>query len=95
MKFVQQLIQAGGRLPPPIIESRNIDVQMGRPLENLTKREKQILDLLSSGSSNRELGDQLFISEQTIKWHLHKIYSKLGAKNRTGAMAQAKRFALI
>ena len=95
VKFVQQLIQAGERLPPPIIESRNIDVQMGRPLENLTKREKQILDLLSSGSSNRELGDQLFISEQTIKWHLHKIYSKLGAKNRTGAMAQAKRFALI
>ncbi len=95
VKFVQQLVQASERLPSPSIDSTNVDVQLESPLQNLTKREMQILDLLSSGCSNRELGDQLFISEQTIKWHLHKIYGKLGAKNRTGAMAQAKRFALI
>ena len=59
-------------------------------VESLTKREARILELLSSGSSNREIAGMTFISEQTVKWHLHNIFGKLGVANRTRAVAVAR-----
>lgn len=64
-------------------------------LEPLTKRERQILDTITSGETNKEIGEKLFISEQTVKWHLHQLYQKLGVKNRTGAIAKATALSLI
>jgi len=54
--------------------------------EALSGREADILELLTRGMSNREIGDRLFISENTVKFHLKNIYSKLGVKRRSQAI---------
>ena len=51
-------------------------------LAALTAREEEILKLLATGESNREIGRRLFISEQTVKNHLHNIFDKLGVSDR-------------
>jgi DNA-binding NarL/FixJ family response regulator len=61
----------------------------------LTRRELQILHLLANGASNDALGRALFISTKTAKNHLAHIYGKLGAANRTEAVAKAVRAGLV
>ena len=51
----------------------------------LTPREREVLALVSEGHSNQELARRLWVTEQTIKFHLSNIYRKLGASNRTEA----------
>jgi LuxR family transcriptional regulator, maltose regulon positive regulatory protein len=63
--------------------------------EALTKREVSILKRLDSGLSNREIAEAIFVSEGTLKWHLHNVYSKLSVRNRTGAMARARALGII
>jgi ATP/maltotriose-dependent transcriptional regulator MalT len=63
--------------------------------DSLTRKELRILGLLESGASNREIAASLFVSEGTLKWHLHNIYRKLGCKNRSGALAAARRGGLL
>jgi DNA-binding NarL/FixJ family response regulator len=60
-----------------------------RPLEVLSKRENEILQLLSKGLLYKEIADQLFISNNTVKQHIHKIYEKLHVQNRTEALNKA------
>jgi NarL family two-component system response regulator LiaR len=55
----------------------------------LTERESELLSLLSTGMTNRELGELLFVSENTIKTHLRRLYSKLGIRNRAQAASLA------
>ena len=52
----------------------------------LTRREQEIVVLISSGKTNQEIADSLFISLQTVKDHNHRIYSKLGLKSRAQVM---------
>ncbi len=61
----------------------------------LTKREIGLLKHLESGMSNREIAESIFISEGTLRWHLHNIYGKLGTKNRSGALVKARSMNLI
>ena len=58
--------------------------------ERPTERELQILRLLTDGLSNGEVAGRLVLTEGTVKWHLHNIYAKLGVKNRTGALREAR-----
>ncbi len=51
-------------------------------LLNLSKRERQVLKLLSEGLDNRDIAEELFIAEQTVKNHVSLIYSKLGTHDR-------------
>jgi LuxR family transcriptional regulator of csgAB operon len=51
----------------------------------LTKREKQVLELISQGKTNKKIAETLFISEFTIKSHLYNIYQKLGVSTRLEA----------
>jgi DNA-binding NarL/FixJ family response regulator len=57
--------------------------------ESLTERELEVLRLVASGSSNREIAAQLFISEATVKTHLLHVYDKLGVNDRAGAVGAA------
>jgi two-component system nitrate/nitrite response regulator NarL len=50
---------------------------------SLTVRERQIIEVLSDGATNKEIGRQLNLAEGTVKVHLHRIYRKLGIANRT------------
>ena len=61
----------------------------------MTEREIRILRLLKAGLGNRELAQSLFLSEATVKWHLHNIFAKLGVKNRIGALARAQEKSLL
>jgi LuxR family transcriptional regulator, maltose regulon positive regulatory protein len=63
--------------------------------EELTKREVSILKRLDSGLSNREIAEAIFVSEGTLKWHLHNVYSKLNVRNRAGAMVRARALGLL
>jgi DNA-binding NarL/FixJ family response regulator len=51
----------------------------------LTRRELEILQLTAEGLSNGQIGKQLWVTEQTVKFHLSNIYGKLGVSNRTAA----------
>jgi len=53
--------------------------------QNLSRREQEVLELLSQGCSNKEIADKLSISIETVTWHLRHIYSKLHVRSRTQA----------
>lgn len=61
----------------------------------LTPRELDILDALAAGLSNKEIAERLFVSENTVKTHAARLFSKLAAKRRTQAVQLAKEAGLI
>ncbi len=63
--------------------------------EELTRREVSILKRLESDLSNKEIAEAIFVSEGTLKWHLHNVYGKLNVKNRTGAMVRARALGIL
>ncbi len=62
---------------------------------DLSKREYEVLKEISLGLSNKEIGDKLFLSENTIKTHVSNILFKLAAKRRTQAVQIAKEMQII
>ncbi|MCU0647999.1 MAG: helix-turn-helix transcriptional regulator [Gemmatimonadaceae bacterium] len=61
----------------------------------LTRREVEILEQLADGLSTREIAERVFVSENTVKTHLSRVYEKLGARRRTQAVQVAKARRLI
>ena len=61
----------------------------------LTAREREIVELMAEGASNRIIALRLAISRHTVKFHVASILAKLGAKSRTGAVAVALRRGLL
>src|SRR5262249_20594961 len=61
-----------------------------RPGELLTRREREVLELVSQGLSNRQIARTLWIAESTVKVHIRHVFEKLGARSRTEAAAMAK-----
>jgi DNA-binding NarL/FixJ family response regulator len=55
----------------------------------LTPRERAVLTLVAAGRTNRQIGDELFISEKTVSVHLSRVMAKLGAASRTEAVSAA------
>ena len=64
-------------------------------IEPLSTREMSILRLMAEGKSNSDIADELFISENTVKWHGGNIFGKLNVKNRTAAVITAKELKLM
>ncbi len=64
-------------------------------LDKLTTRERQILELVSAGDSNREIGDRLSITENTVKVHMRNIQEKLHLRNRQQAAAFAAQEGIV
>ena len=63
--------------------------------EPLTAREREVLELLGRGLSNRLIGQELHISEHTVKFHISSLYAKLEVGNRAEAVSQGARHGLI
>lgn len=66
----------------------------GRP-PALTRREAQVLSLLCSGNTNREIAEALVISDNTVKNHVRRLYEKLQVRSRTEAVVRAARWGLV
>jgi len=64
-------------------------------IEPLTPREREVLRLMGAGFSNRQIAENLVLSEGTIKFHMHNILEKLEVHNRTAALVKAKELKLI
>jgi LuxR family maltose regulon positive regulatory protein len=64
-------------------------------LDSLTEREREIMELIALGYSNRQIADELFISVGTVKGHINHILSKLNVNNRTKALLRARELNLI
>ena len=88
-------VHAGGSLLEPGVTTRLLDqLRENRELrEPLTKA--QVLVLISEGLHNSEIAERLFVTERTVKFHVSSILAKLGADNRTEAVAVAARRGLI
>ncbi|GAB16590.1 putative two-component response regulator [Gordonia effusa NBRC 100432] len=63
--------------------------------QSLTDRERQVIRLLAEGFSNKRIGQTLFISESTVKFHIRNIIRKLGVSKRTDAVYTASKRGLI
>ena len=61
----------------------------------ITRRELEILGLVARGLSNREIGETLFVSENTVKTHCSRAFDKLGARRRTEAVQRSKELGLL
>ncbi|MEX2457397.1 MAG: response regulator transcription factor [Actinomycetota bacterium] len=79
--FVAEELRAARRQDPAVME--------------LTPKELEVLQQLASGATNREIGERLFVSIDTVKAHLGHISQKLGTSDRTAAVAEAFRRRLI
>jgi DNA-binding NarL/FixJ family response regulator len=66
-----------------------------QPVPLLTEREREVLDLIAAGSTNREIAERLFISPHTVKEHTSAVYRKLQARNRAEAVQRAQRIGLL
>ena len=89
---VVRTVHAGKKKMHPVIAA-NLADHLGE--ENLTQRETEVLQLVSRGNSNKEIGRQLFISEETVKGHVKNILGKLDANDRTQAVSIAVRRGII
>ena len=67
----------------------------GGSSESFHHREVQILELASKGMRNREIGKYLFLSEETVKWYMKRLFCKLGVRTRTEAIASARKLGLL
>jgi DNA-binding NarL/FixJ family response regulator len=72
-----------------------VDVGLGGRTEPLTPREREVLELLGHGLSNRQIAERLDISEHTAKFHVASVSGKLGASSRTEAVSRGVRRGLI
>lgn len=81
----------GGIVVPPTVASKllmnfqEVDVESEN---SLTKRERQIIELMAHGKTRKSIADELFISPNTVDSHLNKIYQKLGVSTGTEAVAK-------
>jgi DNA-binding NarL/FixJ family response regulator len=69
--------------------------ELFRPIERLTPRESEVLQLLARGMTNAEIASRLGISEHTAKFHVGAVLGKLGARSRAEAVAVASRLGWI
>ncbi|RCJ22881.1 DNA-binding response regulator [Nostoc minutum NIES-26] len=63
--------------------------------DNLTDTEIQIVSLMATGSSNKVIAEQLFITESTVKGHINKIFAKLNVSDRVNALIEASKLGYI
>ncbi len=79
----------GRGVEDPSLSSRSVGQSV------ISARERDVMRLVAAGLSNREIGDALFISEETVKTHLRRIFEKLDVSSRTQAVAIAKSRSLL
>ena len=96
-----RVVSEGGSLLQPVVASKLLQHMSQQTHEReaaadvLTDREREVLQLLAQGKTNKEIAAALVISERTAKFHVGSILSKLGAGNRTEAVTIAAQRGLV
>src|SRR5580692_9601919 len=85
-------VHAGKKRIPPQLATQLVEHMSD---ESLTTREIEVLRQIAEGNRNRDIGEKLFITEETVKVHIKHIMEKLGASDRTQAVAIAIRRGII
>lgn len=85
---VRSAAEGDSTLSPTV--ANRLMTRVRTPRTSLTPRELEVLKLVAGGSSNRDIGRILLLSEATVKSHLVHIYDKLGVRSRTSAVAAAR-----
>ena len=95
-------VHSGGSLLQPVVVQKLLDrlgpegrLESEAPVEELTPRELEVLGVMARGARNREIAQELVISERTVKIHVANIIAKLGARNRTEAVVKALDLGLV
>jgi DNA-binding NarL/FixJ family response regulator len=90
--------------PRQVVVVKEVRVPQGSPFEldagklkelGITQREHEILGLIAEGLSNREIGERLFVSENTVKTHSSRLFVKLGVNRRVQAVQKGRDLGLI
>ena len=91
VEVIRQVHAGKKRIPPQLA------AQLAEHMsdEDLTSREIEVLNHIAGGNRNRDIADKLFITEETVKVHIKHIMEKLGASDRTQAVAIAVRRGII
>jgi len=87
-RILERIMRGGKSVELAVKEDHE---QIRKNIDNLSKREQEILFLMSEGQDNTMIASQLFIAEQTVKNHVSKIYSKLGNHDRITVLKIAKK----
>jgi DNA-binding NarL/FixJ family response regulator len=90
-------VHAGESYVSPALSAKLVDQIQTRTRGSrlLTPRELMVLQLMAAGLANKDIADSLAITERTVKFHVTAILNKLGADNRTQAVALAGRRGLL
>ena len=97
---ILRAVSAGESYVPPMLaaslllemrEAQSQQKQATSPLDELTPREREILEGLAAGLSNKEIGERLFLSEKTVKHYMTNILQKLQVRNRVEAALLAQK----
>jgi RNA polymerase sigma factor (sigma-70 family) len=97
---ILRAVSVGESYVPPMLaaslllemrEANSQQKQATSPLDELTPREREILEGLAAGLSNKEIGEQLFLSEKTVKHYMTNILQKLQVRNRVEAALLAQK----
>jgi len=89
LQFMLRLLRISGVSLAPLPERNRVGAQ------TLTDRERELLVLLANGTSNKDVANRLFVSENTVKFHLKNIYAKLAVTSRVHAITAAREIGLI
>lgn len=90
---VIEALLPGAEIPRGMVMA--VDGVTSREAPVLSRREQEVLHWLQQGATNREIADQLFIGQATVKTHLSSIYTKLGASSRHHAVRKALEVGLL
>jgi DNA-binding NarL/FixJ family response regulator len=92
VREIQVHVEVPVPVPAPVAFARD---EKKRAALGITDRELEVLELIAQGLSTREMAGRLFVSENTIKTHASRVFSKLGARRRTQAVQLGKEHRLI
>jgi DNA-binding CsgD family transcriptional regulator len=76
-------------------ETQVLEVPKVETGPHLSPRQQQVLELMAEGMTNAQIGDQLGVTERTVKAYAQELYDKLGVRNRAGAVAEAAKLGLL
>ena len=95
LSMVQELQQQISLLLTETQKLKKVNREFQYPASPLTKREMEVLTLIKKGHTNKQIAEQLFIAERTVKFHVTSILSKLDAESRTEAVDTALKRGLL